>query len=128
MQITQFVIDLVVVYFGSTYIGLRVYEPSLMRPSTAYEHYASTYYHGTLPHIGNCAGTETAALFGCGLITIYLCLFINFYLQTYKTPAKRCTPAINGNGIANGNGFVSCPLLEPFLRFLLLGASTIESS
>ncbi|KAF7306926.1 Elongation of fatty acids protein [Mycena indigotica] len=81
MQIIQFVIDLFVVYFGT------------------YNHYAATYYQGTLPSIANCEGSETAALFGCGLLTSYLGLFINFYLQTYKKkPAKSHT-----NGVANGH-------------------------
>ncbi|CAK5269803.1 unnamed protein product, partial [Mycena citricolor] len=54
MQITQFVIDLFLVYFGT------------------YGHFASTYYDGILPHVGNCAGTESAAVFGCALLTSYL--------------------------------------------------------
>ncbi|KAF8745560.1 hypothetical protein AX14_006882 [Amanita brunnescens Koide BX004] len=77
MQILQFVIDLFAVYFGT------------------YQHYAYTYYKGILPSIGNCAGSESAALFGCGLLTSYLGLFINFYIQTYKSPAK------NGDRVAN---------------------------
>jgi len=83
MQIAQFVIDLFAVYFGT------------------YSHFVHAYYKDILPVMGNCAGTETAALFGCGLLTSYLGLFINFYIQTYKAPAKR-----NGriaNGTANGN-------------------------
>ncbi|KAJ7634304.1 ELO family [Mycena polygramma] len=85
MQIIQFVIDLFVVYFGT------------------YEHFAATYYDGILPHVGNCAGSETAALFGCGLLTSYLGLFINFYLQTYKKKDSK-VPRSNGtNGVANGH-------------------------
>ncbi|THH34129.1 hypothetical protein EUX98_g93 [Antrodiella citrinella] len=89
MQITQFVIDLCAVYFGT------------------YSYYAATYYH-FLPNIGTCAGTEYAALFGCGLLSSYLVLFINFYIQTYKSPAKgkksqaNGKPVMNGNGVANG--------------------------
>ncbi|KAG2072637.1 GNS1/SUR4 membrane protein [Suillus decipiens] len=61
-----------------------------------------------LPHWSNCAGTETAALFGCGLLTTYLGLFINFYIQTYKKSAKGKRPTANGvaNGHAhNGNSY-----------------------
>ncbi|KAF8898741.1 ELO family [Infundibulicybe gibba] len=88
MQIVQFVIDLVVVYFGT------------------YGHFAATYYDGVLPHIGNCAGSEPAALFGCGLLTSYLGLFINFYFQTYKKPTPNRKASSNGsaNGHAVGNG------------------------
>ncbi|TCD71535.1 hypothetical protein EIP91_008916 [Steccherinum ochraceum] len=85
MQITQFVIDLFAVYFGT------------------YSYYAATYYTH-LPHLGTCAGTEYAALFGCGLLSSYLVLFINFYIQTYKAPVKGKKPVANGKSIANGNG------------------------
>ncbi|KAF9229285.1 GNS1/SUR4 membrane protein [Gyrodon lividus] len=87
MQITQFVVDLFIVYFGT------------------YQHFAhSRFPH--LPHIANCAGTETAALLGCGLLSSYLVLFINFYIQTYQKPAKGKKLVVNGNGHANGNGYV----------------------
>ncbi|KAJ7630936.1 GNS1/SUR4 membrane protein [Roridomyces roridus] len=90
MQIIQFVIDLFVVYFGT------------------YGHFAATYYDGIIPHMGNCAGSETAALFGCGLLTSYLGLFIKFYFQTYKkkgSKAPRANGSVNGsaNGHANGH-------------------------
>lgn len=58
-----------------------------------------------MPVMGSCAGTESAALFGCGLLTAYLFLFINFYIQTYRKPSTRSKkPLANGNGVANGNG------------------------
>ncbi|KAF8203660.1 elongase of fatty acids [Pholiota molesta] len=84
MQIGQFIIDLVIVYFGT------------------YERMAFKYFPG-LPHISNCAGSERAAIFGCALLTSYLFLFINFYFQTYKKPANK-KPTSNGiaNGHANG--------------------------
>ncbi|PPQ80839.1 hypothetical protein CVT25_001964 [Psilocybe cyanescens] len=91
MQITQFVIDLAIVYFGT------------------YERMAFKYYP-SLPYFGNCAGSEGAALFGCALLTSYLGLFINFYFQTYKKPTSSKS-ASNGtaNGHANGkaNGVVN---------------------
>ncbi|KAG6899503.1 hypothetical protein C0993_009678 [Termitomyces sp. T159_Od127] len=70
MQITQFVIDLVLVYFGT------------------YSHMIFKYFPDTLPFVGDCAGSEGAAVFGCALLTSYLGLFINFYLQTYKRPVS----------------------------------------
>jgi len=85
MQIIQFVIDLFVVYFGT------------------YSHFTHAYYPG-LPRIGNCAGTESAAVFGCVLLTSYLGLFINFYIQTYKVPVKGGKKPARVNGVANGNG------------------------
>ncbi|KIJ68450.1 hypothetical protein HYDPIDRAFT_106645 [Hydnomerulius pinastri MD-312] len=84
MQITQFVIDLFIVYFGT------------------YQHFAHSHFQH-LPHVANCAGTEAAALFGCGLLSSYLVLFINFYIQTYKKPAKGKKPIANGNGATNGH-------------------------
>jgi hypothetical protein len=67
----------------------------------AYQHFATAY--SNLPTIGDCAGGEDAALFGCGLLTSYLFLFINFYFQTYKKK-----PQANGkaNGHANGKVYV----------------------
>lgn len=65
-------------------------------------------YFPKLPYIDNCAGSEQAALFGCGLLTSYLFLFINFYFQTYKKPAASKKTVTNGvansqsNGHANG--------------------------
>lgn len=42
---------------------------------SAYQHFA--YKHmPMLPKIDDCAGSEGAALFGCGLLTSYLFLFI----------------------------------------------------
>jgi len=84
LQIVQFVIDIGVVYFGT------------------YAHFANAYWNDILPNPGNCAGSETAALFGCGLLTSYLGLFINFYIQTYKKPVKSQKPIANGNGATNG--------------------------
>lgn len=66
LQITQFVIDLVVIY------------------SCTYSYYIVTYTNGFLPNFGDCAGTESAAAFGCAILTSYLFLFINFYRITYN--------------------------------------------
>jgi len=88
MQIVQFVIDLFVVYFGT------------------YSYFVATYFSDKLPTIGSCAGTEGAALFGCFLLTSYLGLFINFYIQTYKKPVKSKKTIANGNGAA-ANGIAN---------------------
>ncbi|QRV76705.1 fatty acid elongase [Ceratobasidium sp. AG-Ba] len=82
MQITQFIIDLVAVYFAS------------------YSYFSATYWPH-LPSMGTCSGTEGAALFGCALLTSYLFLFIDFYIRTYKAPASRGRkPAANGQAKA----------------------------
>ncbi|KAI8367471.1 GNS1/SUR4 family-domain-containing protein [Radiomyces spectabilis] len=65
MQITQFIIDLFVIYFCT------------------YTYFAYTYWPH-LPNMGSCAGTEASALFGCALLSSYLFLFINFYRLTYQ--------------------------------------------
>lgn len=68
LQISQFVIDLFIVYFAS------------------YSYFAAEYLGW--PTMGNCTGTEGAALFGCAILTSYLFLFISFYRKTYKQNAR----------------------------------------
>lgn len=85
-------------------------------PSIAYERLAFQYYPNTLPYFGNCAGSQTAALFGCGLLTSYLGLFINFYFQTYKKPVGQKSRGVaNGypNGKANGSTWVAVYFFLP---------------
>lgn len=85
MQIAQFVVDLFAVYFGT------------------YSYYASNYFPN-IPTLGSCAGTEAAAVFGCIILSSYLGLFINFYIQTYKKPVRGKKPVTNGKAVTNGNG------------------------
>lgn len=76
----------------------------------AYERFAFQYFPNTLPYFDNCAGSQTAAMFGCGLLTSYLGLFINFYFQTYKKPVVQKSRGVaNGypNGKANGSTWVA---------------------
>ncbi|RAL61281.1 hypothetical protein DID88_010360 [Monilinia fructigena] len=50
LQIAQFVIDLIAIYFAS------------------YNYWASA-YHPSLPHVGTCAGESYAAFAGCAIIS-----------------------------------------------------------
>jgi len=76
MQISQFVLDLGIVYFAS------------------YSYFAAEYTLN-LPTMGTCTGTEGAATFGCLLLTSYLLLFIAFYQKTYKqTQARKASKAV----------------------------------
>lgn len=82
MQITQFVLDLFVTYFAT------------------YTHFAYK-YAPDLPVLGDCWGDENAALIGCGLLTWYLVLFIQFYRKTYKVDAERKANGANGTAKKN---------------------------
>lgn len=79
MQITQFIIDLFIVFFAT------------------YNHFGQKH---RLPAYGDCAGSEGAALFGCALLSSYLFLFILFYRATYKkAAAKGKKAAANGHAV-----------------------------
>jgi hypothetical protein len=85
LQITQFIIDLCIVYF-CTYT------------------YFSYQYWPWFPDWGNCAGTESSALFGCALLSSYLLLFINFYRLTYQKKKKdRLNAADKSSATAGSN-------------------------
>ncbi|KAG0045599.1 hypothetical protein BGZ83_009219 [Gryganskiella cystojenkinii] len=80
MQIIQFVLDLGFIYF------------------CAYTYFAWTYFPWA-PNAGKCSGTEGAALFGCGLLSSYLLLFINFYRLTYNAKAKAAAGKVRGTNM-----------------------------
>ena len=75
LQITQFVIDLTCVYLATAqgYIWMRF--PSLIDYTW-----------------GNCHGTEIPAFFGAFVLTSYLYLFVQFFIDTYLTRGKRPAP------------------------------------
>ncbi|KIM32687.1 hypothetical protein M408DRAFT_326445 [Serendipita vermifera MAFF 305830] len=103
LQISQFIIDLCIVYYATFQL---------------FSHRLHDRYN-FLPATRDCAGTENAAIFGCGLLSSYLFLFIQFFIATYlnKSKAKKAAgkAAANGhhhaNGVANGtaktNGHVA---------------------
>ncbi|KAJ2360646.1 Fatty acyl-CoA elongase/Polyunsaturated fatty acid specific elongation enzyme, partial [Coemansia sp. RSA 2607] len=66
IQIIQFIIDLVFVYFCT------------------YQLIAWRYLPNILPCYGDCAGTQEALFFGCVLLSSYLVLFIQFYQRNYS--------------------------------------------
>ncbi|KAF9517933.1 hypothetical protein BS47DRAFT_1338808 [Hydnum rufescens UP504] len=82
MQITQFVIDLCIVYFA---VWQRLNHAGYLN----------------LPYVEDCAGTDGAAAFGSLILTSYLFLFVDFYFRTYKSAPKGATGKAK---LANGNG------------------------
>ncbi|PSS37750.1 hypothetical protein PHLCEN_2v443 [Hermanssonia centrifuga] len=92
-------------YYYATAGGAKIwYDIALKLVGTAYNYYAAGYFPHW-PNFGTCAGTETAAVFGCLLLSSYLVLFINFYIQTYKKPVRGKGKAV-ANGKANGHAYV----------------------
>lgn len=90
IQIIQFVIDLIFVYFAS------------------YTYFVSTYWPH-LPNMGKCAGEEYAAIYGCAILTSYLFLFIAFYIRVYsqslskkKAAASKKAADASSTGVSTG--------------------------
>ncbi|KAI9297446.1 GNS1/SUR4 membrane protein [Neoconidiobolus thromboides FSU 785] len=67
LQITQFIIDLSVVYFC-------LYT------------YFTFHYYPQFPTFGDCNGKLPNAIFGAGLLSSYLLLFIEFFYKAYSKP------------------------------------------
>ncbi|KAJ1678932.1 Fatty acyl-CoA elongase/Polyunsaturated fatty acid specific elongation enzyme [Spiromyces aspiralis] len=71
IQIIQFIIDLGFVYFCTYQLVVFRYIPHL-------------------PHCGDCHGSESAAAYGCFLLSSYLFLFVQFFKRSYgKVKAKK---------------------------------------
>ncbi|WFC99420.1 very-long-chain 3-oxoacyl-CoA synthase [Malassezia yamatoensis] len=68
MQITQFVLDLMICFWG------------------IYNFYVSTQYSKWLPYYRYCHGSPFAAWTGIGVLTSYLFLFLVFFRKTYTKP------------------------------------------
>ncbi|KAG8823358.1 hypothetical protein FRC19_004080 [Serendipita sp. 401] len=87
MQITQFVIDISIVYYAT------------------FQLFASRFHsqYSFLPKTADCAGSENAALFGCGLLSSYLFLFIQFFIRTYVLKGKKKATVAPGSKLANGS-------------------------
>lgn len=68
-QIIQFILDLGFVYFATYQKLVYIYLPD---------------YIDRLHVCGDCAGTMLAAYLGCGILSLYLVLFIAFYIEVYR--------------------------------------------
>ncbi|WEJ97188.1 Elongation of fatty acids protein [Yamadazyma tenuis] len=76
IQIVQFVIDLVFIYFAT------------------YTHFAFAYFPNVPQYGKDCYGSEVAAVYGVLIITSYLLLFISFYFSVYRGKSKKVATAI----------------------------------
>lgn len=94
MQIVQFVIDLGKrgLFGGLKEAPANAHTTKGFVYFTSYNLVASRHF-ASLPHVGTCQGSETAALTGVSILTSYLFLFIAFYFATYKRGSAGRTAA-----------------------------------
>lgn len=89
-QIIQFVLDLGFVYFAT------------------YTHFVYRYQDLVpfLPTIGDCSGAESAAVIGCAILSLYLVLFIMFYIASYsrKPQGKKAVKGKEGPAVGVSTG------------------------
>lgn len=121
MQISQFVIDLFIVYFACPSPALRPARPEAdRRGCAAYSYFAAEYTcdHAlprssssrrlTLcrrrqwPTYGSCTGTEPAAIMGCSILTSYLFL-------VRPSPPRRIEPRPDSNGSSSSSTSTARP-------------------
>ena len=128
LQISQFVIDLFMVYWGS---GSHCV-PLKLQSDIAHSAYSHFAYKNGWPNIGDCAGTEFAALQGCAILSSYLVLFISFYRKTYqKTSQSRDIKAALQNGKAgkaNGTDLVGRERAESLTRLGLASDALFDET
>ncbi|KAJ3091831.1 hypothetical protein HK102_013293 [Quaeritorhiza haematococci] len=114
MQITQFVIDLAVIYVVSwsnlvttPEEPVRTFRESIVKPALTYTN-PETGLEKTieLPHLGECNGSLAAVVAGCFILTSYLALFVQFCVKTYysKGGEKKGYQKGKGNGVVPDNG------------------------
>ncbi|KAK9472839.1 elongation of fatty acids protein-like protein [Dipodascopsis tothii] len=88
-QIIQFLVDIVFVF------------------TCSYTHFA--YKYTDLPTVGDCHGEEYAAIYGCGILSSYLFLFVALYIKLYSgrkaaAASKKAAAKANGKLPAKANG------------------------
>lgn len=93
-QIIQFILDIGFIYFA------------------VYQKIADEYMT-SLPHCGQCVGSNMATFAGCAIISSYLVLFISFYINVYRrkdTKTSRVIKRANGGVAARVNEYVNVDL------------------
>ncbi|KAI9136055.1 ELO family [Paraphysoderma sedebokerense] len=90
LQITQFVIDLGVIYYAAGRLWLGTYTGPNSTKSTVLNFLdlsTHPFLHSEKWNV-SCAGTEKSAAVGVFILTSYLGLFVDFYVRTYLMKGK----------------------------------------